>query len=197
MQMKPISRFLIFVCATGAAFGIGGGLIGALIGTLAPNCYRTLFTNGTNPDFNPVQFGIGLGVTQGLVIGIAVAVVLVLSSAIGGRDRRALVGNQPFWVALCAVAIVLCSGAAFLLGGISGQGRLYNRIVDRKIYKIERVLDSNLIETIEINEGSGGQVYLSGGVASGALRATLQEALAVEFGEREAQALLRSVDVSE
>ena len=191
-KMKPIPRFLVFVVATGSAFGIAGGLIGAVIGSLAPSYYRTVFSSGGNPDFDPLQIGVGLGTSQGLVIGTAVAVALVLASAIGcrggsGGSGGRLVASRPFWVMVCSIAIALCSGAAFLFGGISGQGNLYNRIVSQKIERIERVLRMNHVATIEIDAGSGGRVSLSGTVASETLKASLQVALAAEFGEKEAQ----------
>lgn len=46
-----------------AAAGAG---IGWVLGTFAPGYYRTVFRCGDSPEFNPVQVGVGLGLTQGL-----------------------------------------------------------------------------------------------------------------------------------
>jgi hypothetical protein len=49
--------------------GIVGTLVGWLIGTKAPNYYVTVFDAVGEAGFNPVEVGIGLGATQGMLAG--------------------------------------------------------------------------------------------------------------------------------
>lgn len=46
-----------------------------------PGYYRAVFFHGTSPQFDPAQTGFGLGLTQGLVAGLAVGCVVVLAVA--------------------------------------------------------------------------------------------------------------------
>jgi hypothetical protein len=69
------------------AFTLLGAGTGYALGTVAPGYYRSVFEGGQDPNFDPVDVGIGLGSSQGLlggaVIGVLLASVLLL------RDRRA------------------------------------------------------------------------------------------------------------
>jgi len=63
----------------GSAFlgGLIGLGIGAALGTFVPGYYRSVFHGGDNPQFDSVAVGIGQGLTQGVVFGGVVGVVLV------------------------------------------------------------------------------------------------------------------------
>ncbi len=52
-------------------------LIGAALGTFVPGYYRSVFSNGDNPSFDPVAVGIGQGLTQGVGTGLAVGIALL------------------------------------------------------------------------------------------------------------------------
>lgn len=58
----------------GSLIGLG---LGSALGSLLPGYYRSVFSNGNDPNFDPVAVGIGQGVTQGLAFGGIVGVVLV------------------------------------------------------------------------------------------------------------------------
>ena len=75
---KPLHLALIV-----AAMTAGGGLLGALLGwalgRFAPGYYRTVFPGAArDPLFDPVEVGVGLGVTQGAVLGFVGSLVVVL-----------------------------------------------------------------------------------------------------------------------
>ena len=67
----------------GSVFGCAfiGGLIGtglgAALGVFAPGYYRSVFSNGDSPIFDPLAVGVGQGLTQGVVFGGVVGVLLV------------------------------------------------------------------------------------------------------------------------
>ena len=58
-------------------FGCGGALIGAAIGVVAPGYYRSVIRHGDSPDFDALQVGIGLGATQGIVLGVVAAIAVL------------------------------------------------------------------------------------------------------------------------
>ena len=65
------------VFATGSLGGLLGALLGAALGSFSPGYYRSVFSNGDSPNFDPVAVGIGLGLTQGVVFGTLVGLALV------------------------------------------------------------------------------------------------------------------------
>ncbi len=73
----------LMVWTIGAVFGCSfiGGLsgvsLGAGLGAFWPGYYRSVFPNGDSPNFDPVAVGIGQGLTQGVVLGTFVGLVLV------------------------------------------------------------------------------------------------------------------------
>jgi hypothetical protein len=77
------------IILTGAlGFALVGGGIGFLIGTFAPDYYYATFQMArwpTGPSFDPVQAGLGLGITQGFVGGTVVGVLVVLAIALAQR----------------------------------------------------------------------------------------------------------------
>lgn len=59
---------------TGGLIGLG---VGAALGAFVPGYYRSVFSNGGEPHFDPVAVGIGQGVTQGVTFGGFIGLVLV------------------------------------------------------------------------------------------------------------------------
>ena len=57
--------------------GAMGLLIGVALGTLVPSYYRSTFSSGDSPNFDPVAVGIGQGLTQGVVFGGLIGLILV------------------------------------------------------------------------------------------------------------------------
>ena len=58
----------------GALLGLA---LGVTIGTIAPGYYRSVFSGGDDPGFDPMAVGIGLGLSQGFVFGGIIGLVLV------------------------------------------------------------------------------------------------------------------------
>src|SRR5262245_925750 len=85
-RMTIVRGFSIIV-AGGLAFAIAGGLIGSTIARSMPGYYRAVFPGGDRPDFEPVQVGVGLGITQGFIAGLVVGSVVVLAVALAGGRR--------------------------------------------------------------------------------------------------------------
>jgi hypothetical protein len=62
-------------------FGFMGGLIGMLIGLLIPQYYETIYPGLSRIGGDPWKMGVALGAVQGLVAGICVGSVVLLSTA--------------------------------------------------------------------------------------------------------------------
>jgi hypothetical protein len=71
---------------TGLIGGALGGIIGMLLGVCAPDYYRGVFRAHDVPGFDPLQVGLGLGVSQGIPLGLAAgAVVLIVMTWYNSR----------------------------------------------------------------------------------------------------------------
>lgn len=78
---------VIAVCSVvGASIGAGAGYV---LGKFAPGYYRSMFLQGNAPGFDPVQMGIGLGLTQGIAVGFIAGIVIVIVWRRRGRRRPA------------------------------------------------------------------------------------------------------------
>jgi hypothetical protein len=84
----------LLVGASAVLGAVAGGLIGYGMGAALPGYYRGVFASGREPWFDPVHVGVGLGITQGLLAGLAVGAVVVLAWALV-RSRGGLVGKRP------------------------------------------------------------------------------------------------------
>lgn len=90
-----VARAFLIIAASVVTFAAGGGLIGYALAVLAPAYYRGVFTNGRQPWFNPVEVGLGLGVTQGAVCGVIAGAVVVLAVAWYNSRRGVLDVSLP------------------------------------------------------------------------------------------------------
>lgn len=79
---------VILSAVIGALAGVG---LGYSLGVLAPAYYRGVFQNGQSPEFDPVQVGIGLGLTQGAIAGLVVGCVIVLAVAWYNSRRQVII----------------------------------------------------------------------------------------------------------
>lgn len=75
--MSVVRGFVITI-VSGLAFALFGGLAGAALGWAAPDYYRIVFGMRPDAQFNAVQLGLGLGVTQGFGAGLIVGLAIVL-----------------------------------------------------------------------------------------------------------------------
>jgi hypothetical protein len=74
------SRAVGWIAVTAVLFSAIGAFVGWLIGTKMPGYYRSVFGGGSDPSFDPVAVGFGQGLTQGLILGASVGLVLVLAN---------------------------------------------------------------------------------------------------------------------
>jgi len=65
--------------ATAVIGGLLGALVGLVMGLVAPGYYRAVIIGGSQPGFDPVGCGVGLGLTQGLGWGTAIGAFLFLT----------------------------------------------------------------------------------------------------------------------
>lgn len=79
--MIRLPQALAAVIGCTLASGAAGGIVGAAVGRLAPSFVVWLHSPGANapvPGFEPVEFGLGLGVVCGLFLGAGASVFLVV-----------------------------------------------------------------------------------------------------------------------
>jgi hypothetical protein len=78
LQWAACARGLAIVVGTSATFAVGGTLVGLALGRIIPDYYRGVFTGGGPPDLDPVDVAVGLGCSQGLIVGVFVGAALVV-----------------------------------------------------------------------------------------------------------------------
>jgi hypothetical protein len=203
-------KALKIVLLWGITFALIGGVIGATLGTFAPEYYRSVFHAGRSRDFHPLQVGIGMGVTQGLAIGVALALgVLALlvwrESRHGGSGTSSeskvttsgLRGwwRSALWGGVTCLSVLVFSFAAFILGGVLGQVALYQTWTEQKLERVATILDTQEFPNVHSNHTSDAQVYLSGTVRNQAKRQALHEKLVFTFGSEDAEEMLSRVEV--
>jgi hypothetical protein len=72
-----VTKAVATIVGMAAGFGVAGTAIGALLGKVAPGFFRQLLPLRDPANFNPMELGIGLGLTNGLGWGLAVGILLV------------------------------------------------------------------------------------------------------------------------
>ncbi len=76
-----ILRGFLLTLTSSIAFGGLGALLGYLLAVILPDYYRTLFRIPPEIPIDPVQVGLGLGITQGFAAGLIVGLVIVVTVA--------------------------------------------------------------------------------------------------------------------
>lgn len=66
--------------------GLLGAGVGGLLGRLMPGYYKGIFADPHDPDFNAVQVGLGLGMTQGMIFGAVIG--LGISAIVAWHEVR-------------------------------------------------------------------------------------------------------------
>lgn len=77
--MMTVPKAFRIIIASILGFGVFGGALGTALGVFAPGYYRSVFRAGQAVDFEPVQVGLGLGITQGVIGGALVGIAVVLA----------------------------------------------------------------------------------------------------------------------
>jgi hypothetical protein len=205
------ARTILFtILLAGFAFAGVGGLVGAVLGAFAPGYYRTVFAAGGAPDFHPIQLGIGLGVTQGFALGLALSISAVAIQAgreicLGTRATEQLAHAKPAgnrhwmipvaWALTALILVSLVGATTFVAGGIVGQQQLYQAWTNRKLETLASILTADEYRKISAESSSAVTVYLTGTVENDAVRGTLREQLTMAFGIATADEMIENVQV--
>jgi hypothetical protein len=79
-----IGKMVALVCALSAVGAIAGAGIGWWIGTYTPSLYITLFQDVRNP----TEFGAGIGLANGVIMGFILGIVVIVCASFGKRNER-------------------------------------------------------------------------------------------------------------
>lgn len=202
---------LLTILFGGIAFAAVGGLFGAALGTFVPGYYRTVFAAGRLPDFHPIQLGIGLGVTQGFALGLALSVCAVAVQA--GRDiylgahAPATPGHarprgsrswtiHAVWALTVLILAAIVGTVTFVAGGIVGQQQLYQVWTDRKLEALAPILADHDYRTVSAETSSAANVYLTGTVENDTAYRSLHQKLTLAFGVATTDEMIGNVKVA-
>ena len=75
--LKTLFLSIVAVFAAALSGGLLGTMVGGALGAFVPGYYRSVIPGGEQPGFDPVAVGIGLGMTQGMMFGAVVGLLLV------------------------------------------------------------------------------------------------------------------------
>lgn len=83
--MTLLKAIATVVC-TAIGFGIAGIGIGASLGRFTPSFFRNLFPLRETENFDAVEFGVGIGLVNGLTWGMVLGVLIV--AIVSWRETR-------------------------------------------------------------------------------------------------------------
>jgi hypothetical protein len=207
-------RGILIIVGCGACFGVAGGLLGLTLAVGAPAYYRGVFRAADDPRFNPVQVGLGLGISQGLICGTVVGAVLVLAVALSRSspqkgeaadlpdddfepDRRRSSRTRRFLTLIAGLAAMACGAIiGFVAGAIVGESQLYQKETEAKLARIRPVLREPPFVGINAEYSSDAQVFLIGTVGSAQALKDLEERMRFLFGDQPARFMTASVEVA-
>ena len=86
-------KALATVVGTSIGFGIVGTGIGAFLGKFTPGFFLHLFPLRDVENLNPLEFGVGLGLVNGLTWGLVIGVLVV--GIVSWRETRLVRKDQP------------------------------------------------------------------------------------------------------
>jgi hypothetical protein len=190
----------VLLAGIGASFGYA-------LGAFAPGYYRSVFRAGREPDFDPVDVGVGLGVTQGMTWGVVVGLAVV--ALLCWRERRCgrsvvpdIQSGQPAASRYVARAILLiigvlpilvCSGGvSYILGLFHGEHDAYHLHYLEEQQVLAPVLAGDPAFAGErIVERPEGGAYLFGQVPTQADADRLRAAVADALGDARAKSTVQ------
>lgn len=195
----------------GIAFAGVGGLFGAALGTFVPGYYRTVFAAGSLPNFNPIQLGIGLGVTQGFAMGLALSICAVAIQT--GRDiylgthtpgtpgpasprRNRSWMIHTVWGLTVLILAAIVGTVTFVAGGIVGQQQLYQAWTERKLETLAPILSADDYRRVAPESSSAANVYLTGTVENHTVYRSLRQELTLAFGVAAADEMIGNIKVA-
>lgn len=73
-----VIRGFVIVILSGLVFGGAGACIGWLLAVLAPDFYRAIFRMPPGSAIDPVQVGVGVGLVNGVMIGLGLGTIIVI-----------------------------------------------------------------------------------------------------------------------
>lgn len=205
---------ILVIAATGLGFACLGGLIGVSLGIAAPGYYRAVFPRVDAANFSPVQIGLGLGITQGGVCGLALSLIAVglfasrnqtaegpsLQATSEAADCAEPESNLPksgWTIRLLGaggltVVIGLIAVSIFVLGAVVGQQAIYRNWTQQTLTKLAAILDSGEFHGVTAGYSSAAQVYLTGTVHDYQTRDALRNRLIDAYGRDEAEIICRT-----
>ncbi len=185
------------VCCT-LLFAGTGAAGGFLLGEFAPEYYRTVFYGGRDPGFDPVSKGVMLrlvqGTTAGLIVGLAIIAIVCwwkwrLEQLAAPRTevgepvvRRWSLARMTLLITgtIFGLVFCLCSG---VIGTLIGERWMYHRkyLIEKQLMMPVLARDQAFIR-VEIEEYSGGGIYLSGTVPTANDRVRLRSSVEKTLG---------------
>lgn len=195
-----------------ATFTFIGGASGLIVSVVAPNYYDSVFYPKQSDRIDPFIGGIRLGASQGVVVGIVIAlVVLAVSAFRESHAYYAKIANQSshdsqhrrswtailFWISSTLILVTIFSTISFILGAVIEDQRHINYRTTQKIEKLETILRTDAYPDLKITVSSAAQVFLVGTVPDQDTRTTLFQQVVTGFGTEEAENIFYLVDVQE
>lgn len=162
----------------GACFG---GSLGFGLAIFAPGYYRTVFRNPNEPQFDPTDIGVGLGLIQGTALGTVVGLVLVTvlcwqeirrsqssatTSQLAGPARQSA-GRRVLKITVSLLALGFCLACGLMVGLLLGESQAYHRrYLEEQEVLAAAIADEAAFGNIQIYERSNGGAYLIGELPS-------------------------------
>ncbi|MBS0267291.1 MAG: hypothetical protein JSS02_35530 [Planctomycetes bacterium] len=207
MTIRLALSTLVACTLLGAAGGAGLGLA---IAKFAPGYYHTVFANPDHPRFDPTEIGLGLGLTQGTLLGLGVGLVLVTLACWRAirRDRSTSPNSAPppaalpgkaarilrFSIACLALGLALTCG--LVVGLVLGNSQTYHlRYLEERAALATLIADDPAFAGIHFDERSDGGVFLMGTVSNADDQARLHEITRRALGERRAKQAFYDVEI--
>jgi hypothetical protein len=201
------ARALINVLATTLLLALLGTGAGYALARFSPGYYRSIFRSGNDATFDPVNVGVGLGLTQGLAAGVVVGLALV--ALLCWRDVRRVQAEtgaktmvaprretsfRTLRVVGLLLLLLIVAGMAFGLGAIVAERGTYHRryLEEKKLIAPVLAQDPAFVG-IELRERSNGGVSITGRVPTREDKERLHAALLKAVGEVRAKEILYGI----